>query len=468
MDDSADVAVEPMTDAADTSVSEPDPAGRWRRLRPVLWRLHFLGGILAGPVIVSLAVTGILFAWSPQIEQWRYGDVLSARSAGPPRSLVAQVDAALAVRPGWQLLAITPGENGRTTGVTLGPPAHAHQPHHGDGPAGGAVTVYVDPASARVTGQIAEASRPEEWLRSLHSSWRLGPRAEPITELAASWAFVALLTGVVLWWPRERRPWRALLPRLRAGGRRRWRDLHAVVGVWVALPLLAMIVTGLTWTTYAGGWLDALRSAIRAETPTVDVRVEPVDVPVGFSPDPTPDRALAVARAAGLTGPVQLTPPPVGEGTGGFGWKVTTLDERWPIERTTITVHPVTGRVVDRVDFDDYPLLAKLTTWGILFHEGVLFGLANQIGVTLLALVLIMLVIAGYRMWWQRRPAGAFGAPPEIGPLLRTVPVPLLAGFGVLLVLLPTLGVAFVVFLLVEQLIHTLRPPAATVPPAGT
>ncbi|MDR7304191.1 putative iron-regulated membrane protein [Haloactinomyces albus] len=79
------------------------------------------------------------------------------------------------------------------------------------------------------------------------------------------------------------------------------------------------------------------------------------------------------------------------------------------------------------MDWSDYALLAKATTLGIAHHEADLFGPANRIGLTLLALALIALVLAGYRMWWLRRPAGAPDTRPTMGPLLRTVPLPLVA-----------------------------------------
>ncbi|MDQ3152261.1 MAG: PepSY domain-containing protein, partial [Actinomycetota bacterium] len=100
---------------------------------------------------------------------------------------------------------------------------------------------------------------------------------------------------------------------------------------------------------------------------------------------------------------------------------------------------------------------AKATTLGIAFHQAELFGLANQIGLTALAAGLIVLIAAGYRMWWLRRPAGGLGAPPPLGPLLRSAPVPVLLGLGLLLVLLPTLGVAFLLLLVFEQLVRALR-----------
>jgi uncharacterized iron-regulated membrane protein len=76
---------------------------------------------------------------------------------------------------------------------------------------------------------------------------------------------------------------------------------------------------------------------------------------------------------------------------------------------------------------------------------------------TVLALALIVLLVAGYMTWWRRRPAGAFGAPPKMGSLLRTVPVPVLVGFVLLMVLLPTLGVAFVAYLALERVVRLVR-----------
>lgn len=72
---------------------------------------------------------------------------------------------------------------------------------------------------------------------------------------------------------------------------------------------------------------------------------------------------------------------------------------------------------------------------------------------------LIVIVLAGYLMWWRRRPPHGVGIPPKLGTL-RSVPIPLLVGFALLLVLLPTLGVSFVAFLVIEWIVQALRRPA--------
>lgn len=414
----------------------------------MLWRLHFLSGFLVAPIVVSLALTGILFAWHPQLEAVIYDDALSAVAAGPAQPLAEQVTSARTARPGWELQAVIPAAEGgqETTAVTLAPPEAGSA---GFGPVEGAVIVFVDPASAQVTGQIAGTDRLDEWLRNLHSSWRLGPPAEPVTELAASWVLVSLLTGLYLWWPRSRGGWRRAF-RLGRPGRPRWRSVHTWLGLGVLVALLLMVGTGLTWTRFAGTWIDLAKAQFSSQAPSASTELASSNAGVAPAPRPVAsvDRIAAGARHAGLDGVVQISPPD----RAGAAWTVARQDSRWPLEPTEIAVDPATGKVADRVEWPDYPLLAKATTMGIAFHQAQLFGLANQIFLTLLAVGLIVLIAAGYRMWWLRRPAGGVGAPPRAGPLLRSVPVPLLAGFGLLMVLLPMLGVSFLAYLAIERL----------------
>jgi len=454
------------------------PISRRAALRPLLWRLHFFGGFLAAPVVLSLALTGILYAWNPQIEASIYRQALTAVAAGPPRPLGEQVAAASAAYPGWEVRRVVPAapaEGAATTSVMLGPPGATTA---GFGPPEGAVSVYVDPASAAVTGEIVEADRPDEWLRSLHSSWRIGPLAEPVTELAASWVLVSLLTGLYLWWPRNVRSLLRSM-RMRRPGRVRMRSLHTTLGIVLFVPLIALVGSGLSWTTYAGGWIDIARAQLSSQTPSVSTDLtggaaaasggghsghggvhEGMAMPSVADPVRDSDRVFAAARDAGLTGVLVLTPPRKEHNA----WTVAVNDNRWPIQRATVAVDPATGEVTDRVAWAGYPLLAKATTLGIAFHQASLFGLVNQIGLTLLAVFLIVLIVAGYRMWWLRRPRGAFGVPPRAGPLLRTTPLPLLLGFTVLMVLLPTLGVSFVAYLIIERLVRFFRRPAEVTP----
>ena len=76
---------------------------------------------------------------------------------------------------------------------------------------------------------------------------------------------VALLSGVALWWPKTRSALReSLKVAVRKGRVRLWRSLHVAGGMYALVLLLAMALTGLTWSfqwynraVYAAFGIDA-------------------------------------------------------------------------------------------------------------------------------------------------------------------------------------------------------------------
>lgn len=430
-----------IAERADAPAGPSPRERRARMLRPIMWRLHFIGGFLAGPIVISLALTGILYAWNPQIDQVRFGDVL-ANSGGPATvALADQVAAAQAAHPDWGVFAVTPANGGTNTMVLMDPPGGA--PGF-SGPADG-VEVYVDPATGDVAGEIVQTERSANLLRTLHSSWRLGDDVRPLTELAGSWFMVTLLTGLYLWWPGLRRRGAAAFA-LRRGvrGRRRSKDMHNFLGLAFLVPMLLLALTGLTWTQFAGertgtviGWMSVPRLAADTAVP------DPVEGGADLANiDLVNDRAVAEQ----LVEPYRIVLPTADD----VAWTVASQDVTFPVERDQLTVDGTTGELVDRVDYSAEHWMNKLRTAGVLFHQAQLFGLPLQVFMTVLALAIVALVVYGYRMWWQRRPKEGMGAPPPVRDWLRNAPLWLV---GITLALgwfMPVLGVSLLAWLVLE------------------
>lgn len=178
------------------------------------------------------------------------------------------------------------------------------------------------------------------------------------------------------------------------------------------------------------------------------------------APTPSPaspalfDAVLAAARGNGIdAGKVEIRPPV----RAGHAWTVTEIDRSWPSQVDAAAVDPTSLAIVDRARFEDYPLAAKLTRWGIDAHMGALFGLPNQLALLVLAAGLAIMVAWGYRMWWRRRPALRANGTSQtlLAALRRTPPLPLLAilaGTAVVASFLPVLAVSLVAFLLLDAL----------------
>jgi uncharacterized iron-regulated membrane protein len=428
----------------------PEPAHRTpsstAALRRLALRVHFLAGVLVAPFLAVLCLTGIAYVFMPQVNNLVYHNEYFVDShTTPPQPLAEQVQAALEVNPGATLTSvITPAGEDGTTAVVLS--VAGLEP-------GQARTVYVDPYTTQVRGALTTTSGRsplQQWLRDLHGNLHLGTPGRLYSELAASWLPVLVLGGLVLWISRRRKA-RATKP-----GRARTRKRHAVLGIWLSIGLLAVSITGLTWSNYAGQHFETLVSALDGRTPSLPrVAVSP---PVAGAAPISIDAAVTAARGAGLRDSLTVTPPPKPS----VAYTVNESFQTLPVRSDSVAVDPYTGNVLAHLRFTDYPLAAKLTTLGILAHSGTLFGLANQIGMALLALGTLVLISFGYRMWWKRRPGGTGRLPgalakPGWSQLPQSTVVLILLGSAALGWALPVFGASLLAFFVVESGILGIR-----------
>ena len=444
------IAEQDQLDAAEKAGSTKQRrAKRSKLLRPILWRMHFVGGFLAGPVLISMAITGILFAWSPQIDGLRFGDTITPSSAQVNVSLADQVKAAQAEHPDWGLHSVipghaVPGSNDLNTAVVMDPPGG----EDGFSAPADAVDVYVDQATGKATGEVTESDNSDTLFRGLHSNWRLGDGPRPLTELAAAWFLVSLLSGLYLWWPGLRKRGSAAFA-FRRGmrGRRQSKDWHNFIGVAILVPMLFVAITGLTWTKHSGPRYDTVKKAIFQPPESTGIDTALASAAPGSSALANIDKVKRRATEAKLPTPYRITLP-IDDKT---AWTATSERQRFPINRDVIAVNGASGAITGRYDYSTEHWLNQLTTAGISFHQAQLFGAPLQIFMTLLAVGVIAVIVFGYKMWWQRRPQGGMGAPPPIRAWLRNAPLALLAIVLVLAWLLPTLALSLTVWLVIER-----------------
>jgi uncharacterized iron-regulated membrane protein len=443
------------TDEAPPSEKPASPTGSRRPLRPLVLRLHFYAGLLVAPFLLVAALTGFLYAASFQAEKILYADEMTVPVGDRELPLSAQVAAARKAHPEGEVAAVRPSpQDDASTRVLLSGVPGVDADHK--------LAVFVDPYTAEVRGALeqygATGALPlRTWIDEFHRDLHLGQNGRLYSELAASWLWVITGAGLVLWFSRlrSRRKLRGTT------GRRRTLGLHGTVGVWAATGFFFLSATGLTWSTYAGETIDELRTSVGHATPSVSAGAggehgEHGGGGTGSGPGSADavglDEILAAARAEGLGDPVEIVPP----ADASSAYVVKQIQRSWPEKQDSVAVDPATGQVLDVLRFDDYPLLAKLTRWGIDFHTGTLFGLANQILLMAIALSLVVLIVLGYRMWWQRGRGSAFGRPVPRGGWADVPPqilVPLLAAVAVLGYFLPLFGIPLAVFVVVDVIL---------------
>lgn len=447
----------------------PSAAGADRAaLYRTIWRWHFYAGLFVLPFVLLLSVTGAIYLFKPQIERWEeraYRGLGTAGAVSPD----AQLAAALAANPGARFNHYRlPERPGDAAMVQLG---------LGNGRAR---EVYVSP-QGRVLGSMDPETRIAPTIARIHGSLLIGRWGDWLVELAASWTIVLILTGLYLWWPRPFRAGGTLWPRLNLRGRPLLKDIHRVTGFWIAGLVLVMLASGLPW---AGAWGSAFKwvrtelGLVSAGPPAWKIGVaqpqrgqaagehyhgahDHAAMVMAAAPEPAPaglplSAFVARAGAERMAFPVLVLPPHAPQRFGpptGEVWTVKSeAQNRW-LNRS-VTYDPIRGTVQARRGFADQHWIDRVVGTGVAWHEGQLFGLANQLIGLAAAIGLIAVSVLGVVMWLKRRPQGSFGAPP---PAKGGARVGVIAAMLVLAVLLPLFGASLVAIALVDRVLAVIR-----------
>ena len=413
--------------------------------RALLHRIHVVAGILVAPLLVIAAVTGVAYALAPSIEKVVYHEELTATSGLPAQPLEKQVEVAQRVHPELPVTAVqVPEKPGQTTRVMFNDEQLKSESYRH--------AVFVDPGDLSIKGDLVQygssAALPlRAWISEGHRRlWIDSNFGRLYSETAASWMGALAIGGLWLWWDRSRRK-RTQGTSKRAHHMRR----HANVGLAVSVGLLFLTVTGLTWSWVAGTGIAKLRETMDWYAPKPAITAT---APANYDWSEA-NSVMNLARAEGLSGKVELTPPEAGT-----VWMAKEAREEWRMGIETVTVDGSTGAMVDRIHFADWPLPAKLTEWLINAHMGILFGWVNQLVLALIGVALLAMIVRGYAMWFGRsrggRP-GRFPAPTrwrDIRPGVAAAVVALLIAYSVVA---PLFGVTLVGFVIIDWAWRKLR-----------
>jgi uncharacterized iron-regulated membrane protein len=429
----------------------------WPDYRAV-WRWHFYAGLWCIPFVIVLSISGTIYLFKPQIEAWSDRAYDHLEFAGRPAPVAAQVAAALAALPGS-----TP--NGYELPRTPQAAARVIVSHKGQ-----AIRMYVHPETLRILHQVREDQRFTRWIFRLHGELLMGNRGSNLVELAASWTIVMILTGLYLWWPRQAKGLGGILyPRLTRGSKIFWRDIHSVVGVYVSAFALFLLLTGLPWAKFWGGYFKTVRQltgtavarqdwSTGSERPSGSSRAGGggLEGLGGGTPRgsraarPMPkdmaafDRVVAAVRPLGLDHPIVIAPPEQGSDA----WTAKSMTANRP-RRVNLVVDGTTGAIVSREDFKDRHPVDRMVSVGIAAHEGQLFGWPNQALGVFTATGLILMSVSGVIMWWRRRDPGVLGAPKfQASPRVASGLVVLVVLLGAYL---PLFGLSLLLVLIVER-----------------
>lgn len=226
-------------------------------VRKQIRRIHLWLGLTSGLVVCFLGITGCILAFQKEIELLTVpAQFVTARNVAylPPSKIRALAVKAL---PGKEPHSVTYSTPGKSAVVSF---YHDDPSYY--------YLVYVDPYSGEV---LRVKNMDRDFFRIVVDGhfylWLPPTIGKPIVASATLIFVVMMITGIVLWWPKNKA---ARKQRFTVKWNAKWRrlnyDLHNVLGFYMSWVAIFIAITGLVWGfQWVGGGVYWLTSGGKAQ-----------------------------------------------------------------------------------------------------------------------------------------------------------------------------------------------------------
>ncbi|MDE6466540.1 MAG: PepSY domain-containing protein [Duncaniella sp.] len=208
-------------------------------------KIHLWLSVPFGLIVALVCFSGAMLVFEPEITRYVRSDVYYvASSDGVPMPMIKLMETVRRTLPdSVSITGVTVfSDRNRTYQVALSKPRRA--------------AVFIDQYSGRITGKyerigfFSSMFGLHRWLldnANPHGDgFKVGKNLVGISTICF---VIALITGVVIWVPRARKNIRrSLVISFRKGWPEMWKSLHIAGGMYVFVFVLAMSLTGLTWS----------------------------------------------------------------------------------------------------------------------------------------------------------------------------------------------------------------------------
>ncbi len=208
-------------------------------------KIHLWLSVPFGVIITLVCFSGAMLIFEPEITRAIKSDVYYVdASKGAPLPMGELMETVKATLPdSISITGVTVfHDKERAWQVSLSKPKRA--------------SLFIDQYTGKITGKYERLGffstmfKLHRWLLDGANPHGDGPKIGKLLVGISTLIFIiALITGIVIWWPRARRGLkRSLSISFKDGWRGFWKNLHVAGGMYALIFVLAMALTGLTWS----------------------------------------------------------------------------------------------------------------------------------------------------------------------------------------------------------------------------
>ncbi|MEL6974455.1 MAG: PepSY-associated TM helix domain-containing protein [Bacteroidota bacterium] len=377
-------------------------------VKKLIGKIHLWLGLASGLVVFIVSITGCIYVFQKELRSFFYNGYVHIKDKEVksvdyiPSSELLDI-AKVQVGKGLNITLLEMGGNGKAASVRFYKPNgkiddeqfiwywDSIDYHY---------TVYINPFSGEVLKVENTKWEFFNLIVQIHTSLLMGPIGTAIVSFSVLVFVIMLLSGIVLWWPQNRKSYR-MRTWFRWKPTTKWRrknyDLHNILGFYVLFFALIISITGLSWSF---SW----------------VRDGVIWVGNGGSNEKT---VWPIAKSIGTDKESEL----------GMDKAQVILIDTYPNADEILMFMPrdsvaslisivrikedvidswhyfdqYTGQHLDKLLLDDMPSGEKLNMLGYPIHIGSILGLPGKILAFFASLVSASLPITGFLIWYNRK-----------------------------------------------------------------
>jgi len=356
-----------------------------QKIKYVIHQLHLILGLVSGIVVFVVGITGALFVFEEEGRELFQHHYYHVADPGGARLPVTQLTDSFNVHnPGQKIASIRFKETRDAAFVFFTKDK----------------LVSMNPYTGRITGVRNPNTDFFMAVQKIHTELLMGKVGKQIVRWNVLIFFVMCISGLVLWWPRQKRFFKQAVHinfKTKNWKRLNW-DLHSVLGFYAVFVLLIISSTGLFWV------FDTAKSMVGFITQSpVTGKEEKIKSKVVRDKRYSAAEAYRYASAV-YPGATETFISPAMDSVAPIRVLM-----RYPYtivrRQNTLFFNQYTGKVLKQDLYANYTGYDKVARSNYDFHTGRIraLGIGSKIIYCLAALMAASLPVTGFMIWWGKR-----------------------------------------------------------------
>jgi uncharacterized iron-regulated membrane protein len=362
-------------------------------LKKAILQIHLWLGLSSGILVFIIAITGCLYAFQEEIQDYTEEYRFVAKQEKPFLFPTQLEEIARKEIPNKVLHAIKYNGNTKSVEAIF---FHYEPSYH--------YIVYLNP----YTGEVLEKTNMEEGffnfiLDGHFYLWLPHEIGQTVTASATLIFLILLITGFILWYPKNKnaakqRFWFKWKKGLK--WKRKNYDLHNIIGLYVLIIAIIFAITGLVWgfQWFAYSYYTVLggEKSLVYEDPISTIKTKTVEKPLDqiwtlMQKEYPEAKSIEVHPPESASSSIAANANP-DEGT------------YWQIDYRYFDQYSLEEEKVEHLygRYKEAKIADKLMLMNYDIHTGAVFGIAGKIFSFLISLLIASLPVTGFFIWWGK------------------------------------------------------------------